>query len=150
MSEGSRRLCFGCGQDNPGGLGMRIMPVEDEVWGELVPQPRHQGFPGHTHGGVIAAALDEAMGWAVYQAGILAITARLEVRFRRPLPLGERAVVRAWVAQRRGRRVTVQAVLEDAAGTVLAEGTALFLRLPSLEGAQQQKGPDVAPKPPLA
>jgi acyl-coenzyme A thioesterase PaaI-like protein len=135
MSESSKRLCFGCGQDNPGGLGMSFSYDGTAVRGELVARPQHQGFPGHAHGGVIAAALDEAMGWAVHHAGLLAITARLEVRYRRPLPLGAQAFVRAWVCQARGRRILAQAVMEDAAGATLAEARALFLRLPGGGGA---------------
>jgi len=147
MGEGGR-LCFGCGPENRGGLGMRISYAQGQVRGELVARPEHQGFPGHAHGGVIAAALDEAMGWAAYHAGLPATTARLEVRYRRPLPLGERAVVRAWVAEARGRRVLAKAVLEDATGTVLAEARGLFLRLPSPEALGRE--PEVAPKAPRA
>jgi acyl-CoA thioesterase FadM len=57
------------------------------------------------------------------------------VRYRRPLPLGAQAFVRAWVCQARGRRILTQAVMEDAAGATLAEARALFLRLPGGGGA---------------
>ncbi len=130
MRAEEERLCFGCSKANPEGLRMSIWRQGEEVWGELVTSAHHQGFPGHVHGGVIAAALDEAMGWAVYHKGYLAATAHLDVKYRAPLNVGERARVRARVVKARGRRIMVQAVMEDASGRGVAEGWALFLRPP--------------------
>src|SRR2546430_16912948 len=63
---------------------------------------RSQSWRGMVNGGVIALMLDEAVGWAGWHAGHPGLTARLEVRYRRPLRLGER--VRGVGRVERGRR----------------------------------------------
>jgi uncharacterized protein (TIGR00369 family) len=131
-----RDLCYGCGPANPYGLAIAFQQQGQEVVGHFTPRREHQGFPGYLHGGVVAAALDEAMGWAVYQAGAWAITGRLQVRFRRPVPVGGSLEVRGQVKEVRGRRLLAQARLLDSDGQVLAEAEALFLRLGRAEAAR--------------
>jgi len=79
---------------------------------------------------VAAAALDEAMGWAMYAAGAWAMTARMEVKYRRPLPLGEELLVSAEVTRDRGRRLEAEAEVRTVSGEVLAQAYGLFLRVP--------------------
>ena len=57
----------------------------------------HQGPPGYAHGGVIAAALDEAMALLVHHEGRHALTGRLEVDLLAPAPVGAFVDVRAWL-----------------------------------------------------
>src|SRR5207248_10441272 len=56
--------CFVCGDRNPKGLRVRFYIEGDSVSGQFMPCDEHMGFRGITHGGIIAALLDEAMGWA--------------------------------------------------------------------------------------
>ena len=48
---------------------------------------RHQGGPGLAHGGLVSAALDEACGLLATWYAFPAVTARMFVRFRRPVPI---------------------------------------------------------------
>jgi acyl-coenzyme A thioesterase PaaI-like protein len=91
----------------------------------------HRGWPGYAHGGVAAAALDEAMGWATWAAGSLAMTARMEVKYRQPLPLDEELLVSAEVTRERGRRLEVEAEIRALSGETLAQATGLFLQVPA-------------------
>jgi acyl-coenzyme A thioesterase PaaI-like protein len=100
-----------------------------KVSGRFTPRKSHQGFPGVAHGGVAAAALDEAMGWAMYAAGAWAMTARMQIKYRRPLTLGEEVIVSAETLRDRGRRLEAVARIETLLGEVLAEAEALFLRM---------------------
>jgi acyl-coenzyme A thioesterase PaaI-like protein len=125
-----RHLCYGCGARNPEGLHIKFEVDGLNVTGKFRPRPAHQGFPGIAHGGIAAAALDEAMGWAMYAAGAWAMTARMEVRYRRPLPLDQEISITAAVTANRGKRLEATAALRDVSGKVLAESTGLFLRLP--------------------
>ncbi len=106
--------------------------------GEFVPRASHQGYPGLAHGGIAAAALDEAMGWAMYAAGAWAMTARLEVKYRRPLPLGRPLRVTAEVVRDRGRWLEAEGELRLAGGPLIAEGKALFMRLPADKAREMQ------------
>ena len=128
--DSPRRWCFGCGDRNPEGLHIDFEIEGRRVSGRFHPRDTHQGWPGLAHGGVAAAALDEAMGWAMYAAGAWAMTARMEVKYRRPLPLGEELLVSAEVTRDRGRRLEAEAEVRTATGEVLAQAYGLFLRVP--------------------
>lgn len=138
-ADSPRRWCFGCGDRNPEGLGIDFEIAGKQVRGRFTSRESHQGYPGVAHGGIAAAALDEAMGWAMYAAGAWAMTARMEVKYRRPLPLGEPVEVTAEVVRDRGRRLEAQAFLRDSAGKVLAQAKGLFLRLPPQRAQQLQE-----------
>lgn len=121
--------CFGCGPDNPIGLKLRFQTEEESVVCHFNLSDLYAGYPGFMHGGVIFSVLDEAMGWAVYRlcSGILAITAKAEVRFLRPAPTGENLRVSAAVVSRERKLVTAKAAITRLNGTVVAESTATMV-----------------------
>jgi acyl-coenzyme A thioesterase PaaI-like protein len=81
------------------------------------------------HGGLVAAALDEACGLLATWYRFPAVTARIFVRYRRPVPINRPLELAAAVAGSRGRRIRIAARLSD--GTeVLAEAKAAFLHVP--------------------
>jgi acyl-coenzyme A thioesterase PaaI-like protein len=88
-----------------------------------------QGFPGQAHGGAVATMLDEAMGWACYGQGILAMTAKFTMRFRDSVPLGESLAVSAWVTRDRGRFIQLEAECRTSGGILLAEAEGMFARI---------------------
>ena len=54
---------------------------------------RHQGGPGLVHGGLVGAALDEACGLLATWHRFPTVTARIAVRFRRPVPINTELTV---------------------------------------------------------
>ena len=128
--DSPRHRCFGCGARNPEGLHIEFEVDGSKVTGRFTPRESHQGFPGVAHGGIAAAALDEAMGWAMYAAGAWAMTARMQVRYRRPLTLGAEVIVTAETTRDRGKRLEAVARIETRNGELLAEAEGLFLRMP--------------------
>lgn len=128
--DSPRHWCYGCGDRNAEGLQIVFAVDGTRVNGRFQPRETHRGWPGFAHGGVAAAALDEAMGWATWAAGALAMTARMEVKYRRPLPLDEELLVSAEVTRNRGRRLEVEATISTLSGETLAEASGLFLRVP--------------------
>jgi len=56
--------CFVCGSANPRGLGVRFEVENGVVTTRFVPHRDHCGYNDRVHGGVMAALLDEVMGWA--------------------------------------------------------------------------------------
>jgi acyl-coenzyme A thioesterase PaaI-like protein len=123
--------CFGCGEAHPAGLRMTPPASEGAERHETVVRfdERHQGGPGIVHGGVVAAALDEAAGLLATWYRFPTVTARIFVRYRRPVAINAELLVRAWVESVRGRRIHVEAELVDGAD-VLAEAKAAFLHVP--------------------
>ena len=137
--DSPRRWCFGCGEANPEGLRIQFQVDGRRVTGEFEARQVHQGYPGLAHGGIAAAAIDEAMGWAMYAAGAWAMTARLEVKYRRPLPLGRPLLVTAEVVRDRGRWLEAGGELRVAGGPLIAEAKALFMRLPADKAREMQE-----------
>jgi len=66
------------------------------------------------------------------------MTVRMEVRYRRPLAIGEEVLVTAEVTRDRGRRLEASARLDTLAGEKIAEATGLFLRMPEKDSAKIQ------------
>lgn len=128
--DSPRHWCYGCGDRNSEGLHIVFEVDGKRVSGRFQARETHRGWPGFAHGGVAAAALDEAMGWATWAAGALAMTARMEVKYRRPLTLGEELVVSAEVTRDRGRRLEAEGAIRTISGETLVQATGLFLRVP--------------------
>jgi acyl-coenzyme A thioesterase PaaI-like protein len=147
MSEangGRGVMCYACGAQNQRGLQMEFRREHGRAISDYTPCDEHQGYPGRVHGGVVATMLDEAMGWAVYAAQAWGATARLSVRFRRPVPLGEALRVEAWIVRQRHRLIELRAELRDAAGDVLAEADGTFMKLDrSMAGEMSDLARDV-------
>lgn len=136
---GAARLCFGCGDANPRGLGLEFRQENGRAVAEFTPEAYLQGYPGRVHGGGVATILDEAMGWAAYWSGLWAMTARMTMRFRRPVPLEEQVTVSGWVTRDRSRFLQVRAELRSKRGRLLAEAEGLFVRVSEREGEEMRR-----------
>lgn len=120
--------CFGCGDDNPCGLRLRFATTgPGAVEAVFVPRVQDEGFFGVVHGGIVTAMLDEAMAWATVAADAWAMTARIEVRFHRPVKVGAELRILGRVVRKRGRLVETAGEVRSLDGNVLAEATASFL-----------------------
>lgn len=120
--------CFGCGQDHPTGLHMTMEGGDRRVRGSFLVTEHHQGAPGLAHGGVIAAAVDEGMGFLLWLLQTPAVTARLEVDFRKPVPIGSRLELQAEVERVEGRRIYAKLVAR-LDGEVAVTAKALFMKV---------------------
>lgn len=128
--------CFGCGRHNPIGFHLVFERDNDAVVARYDPRPEDQGFPDVMHGGLLSLLLDEAMGWAMYADDVFAVTAKMEVRFRRAVGLDAPLTARARITRQRGRRIEVEATLTNDAGDVLVESSALFIRMSAEDEAR--------------
>lgn len=116
--------CFACDWNNPAGLGIRFYTDGQGAYGEYIPTEVYQGYKGIVHGGILAALLDEVMAKALAAHGIDGVTAKLEVRFRKPVPTNSRLLLRGWIKSRRKTSFVVagQILAEDRETLVEAEG----------------------------
>jgi len=120
--------CFGCGPRNESGLHLRCHMTEEGVAGSVRLERRHEGGPGVAHGGIVAAVLDDVLGYLLYRLGVPMVTARLEVDYRRPVPLELDFGAAARILSQEGRKVWAEAELE-LEGTVHAQARGLFVRV---------------------
>jgi acyl-coenzyme A thioesterase PaaI-like protein len=115
--------CFGCGHANAKGLKLRSYPRDDGVVAAFRPWPEHDNGFGYLNGGIIATVLDCHSGAAVFHrahllgmdpppgAPLLYVTAGLDLRYLRPVPLGHELELRAGVTEADADQVTVEAEL---------------------------------------
>ena len=127
------RMCFVCGMENP--IGLKVFFYEDDgrVIAKFTPREEHQGYPGFVHGGIIGALMDETIGRVVTSYDIWAVTAKLELKFRKPVPLGEQLTVIGELIRLRSRAFEARGELRLADGTLAVEGYGLYVRLPDEE-----------------
>jgi acyl-coenzyme A thioesterase PaaI-like protein len=100
------------------------------------------GPPGHVHGGAMAATLDEAMGAAAWMNDLRCVAATIKISFLEMLPVETETIVEAKIDRVEGRKIHLRATLTNAAGTIVAEGTGLFivLRDEQLKGLTKSEG----------
>lgn len=121
MREANR--CFVCGQDNPIGLKLRFVPAGEGVRAEFTPSALHVGYEGLVHGGILAALVDDALANIWFTRGQEAVTAKIEVRFRREVRPGDRLIVTAHPTGTRAGLFTARAEIARPDGAVVADGT---------------------------
>jgi acyl-coenzyme A thioesterase PaaI-like protein len=127
------RHCFACGVDNTCGLGMTFYEVgAGRVLAEYSVPEIYQGFPGIVHGGIVFTMLDEVLG-RVTMVGDhtkFTMTAKVEVRFRKPIPTGELLQIHGTVDRRRGRFAFASAKLRLPDGSIAAEAKGMMAEVP--------------------
>jgi acyl-coenzyme A thioesterase PaaI-like protein len=133
-------LCFGCGTANLFGLQLELEHQPDgSVSGRFFVKQDHQGPPGNAHGGVVAAALDEAMSLAIHAEGIYALTRHLELDLHAPAPVGRFVRIEAHIERREHGRIGVQAVARaDDDDRRIAEARGEFVEVAPEGGATAQ------------
>ncbi len=80
--------CLLCGDSNPIGLGLKFVCLSDgRVHTTLRGLRILQGYNGIIHGGVMCALLDAAMVHCLFYQKVKAVTADMNVRFHKPIPI---------------------------------------------------------------
>ena len=131
LAPNPENKCFGCGGANDGG--MKLTFTQDNaarrIVGRFVLGPRYQGGGGMGHGGIIATLLDEAMGKVCRFRDARAVTAEMSIQYLKPVRVDEEITVEAFETGFEGRNIFQSGEIRNAAGDVLAKGTARFVVL---------------------
>lgn len=145
-ARGSHPACYVCGAGGGVRLGLRFTRATDgSVSAEFACDALFQGYPDCVHGGIIAALLDGAMTHCLFGHGIAAVTARLRIRFARPVHVGAAARVRAALQRASPPGYLVQAELWQA-GERRASAEGLFVaRRPTTHAAVSSPASESAP-----
>lgn len=128
MVNTTATMCFACGQDNPIGLKLEFEEENRTYRTHFTPSEVHQSYNGTMHGGLICTLLDEIMGRYLFSKGIIALTAELNVRFKKPARIKEKMTVEGEITNEKGRLIEMKAVAKNEEGTILAEAAAKFLK----------------------
>lgn len=116
--------CFGCGQENPIGLKLAFQLQENRYIAVKTLPKEYQGYDGIVHGGILSTMMDEAMAGYLNKAlGQKAVTARLDIRYRQPAPVGVPLTIASWEESRRGSFVNMKASIATEDGTIVTEAT---------------------------
>jgi acyl-coenzyme A thioesterase PaaI-like protein len=129
------RHCFVCGLENPFGLQLKFFnSVSGEVTVDYTVPEHYQGYPGVVHGGIVAAMLDEATG-RVFMGDPanprFLYTARLDIRYRKNVPVGQPLRLVGRAGKNKGRMATATGAIYNINGELLAEAEALLVDVPS-------------------
>ncbi len=127
--------CFVCGRLNPRGLYMAFYDDgKDEVWSDHVIPAEYQGYPRVVHGGVLASILDEIVARVSFIDNVhqFMMSARLDIKFRRPVPVEVplRFVGRRLQMKERTGRADGSVFLPD--GALATEATMTLAALPDV------------------
>ena len=100
----------------------------------------YEGPPGHVHGGFVAAAFDEVLGYAQSLSGAPGMTGTLTVRYRKPTPLHKELLFEASLLRVEGRKIFTEATV-SAEGVLTAEAEGIFVsaRPGSMEELVEQR-----------
>jgi len=135
MKQPNSNYCFVCGVRNPFGLHLKFYnTAPGEVTAEYTVPENYQGYPGIVHGGIVAAMLDEVSGRAYMDGGDeprFMYTARLEIKYRKNVPVGENLRLVGHTGKTRGRTATARSAIYDSHGALLAEADVLLVDVPS-------------------
>ena len=121
--------CFGCGGANDSGmkLSFELDQETGRAEGKFVLGTRYGGGAGFAHGGVIAILLDEVMGKISKLSEERAVTAELNIEYRKPVPLDAEILVSGWQENEKGRNRFRIGEIHDANGNLLARGRGRFV-----------------------
>jgi uncharacterized protein (TIGR00369 family) len=104
--------CFVCSSANRCGLKLRfILAGDGGVAATFCCSRDREGYEGVVHGGVVSSILDGAMTNCLFAQDVVAWTAELTVRFRKPLAIDTPATVSAKVVRSDSPLYVVQAMI---------------------------------------
>jgi len=122
-------MCFGCGKKNDCGLQLNISYDNGRSWAKVTFKEYHQGWKGIVHGGVIAAALDEMMAYAVGSTGrVSTVTVKLDITYRKPVKIGKEYDLESEVVESKDRKIYARALLKKG-NKVYAEAQGLYFKV---------------------
>jgi uncharacterized protein (TIGR00369 family) len=122
--------CYCCGKKNSRGLKLTFAyPQKGRAETECTIPEYFTGWKKITHGGFLAMLLDETMAHACISDNISGVTVEMQVRYLKPVNVGEQIRVAGEVKQVRSRILEAEASIFNAGGEVVAQGSARFLKM---------------------
>ena len=146
------RECLVCGTENALGIKARFFEtVSKELIALFTLRDQHQSYPGIAHGGISATVLDEVIGRAImidHDHQTFGMTLDLQVRYRKPVPLGVELKVVGRIDADRGRLFegSGELYLPDGSIAVEAHGKYMKRRIDQITAADFSETSWVVPE----
>ena len=133
-------LCFVCGPRNPWGLKLHFERDGLRVKSSFVAREVYQGFPGLLHGGIITALLDEVMSRVSVLENKWTVTAKLEVRYLKPIPINTEITAYGKKKSSKHGLWETEGWIELKNGIVAAKATGLFAKIENSDLLSMSRG----------
>lgn len=121
--------CFVCGPRNPIGLKLDFRFDGKTITTEFIPKKEHQGYLNIVHGGIISTLLDEAMVKLAIAMDMPAVTARMDVRLKKALAVGEKVNVEAGIIKETRKTIDAYARAVNGDNLVIAEAKGKLVKV---------------------
>jgi len=118
------------GPASPWGLDTEVRREGNEAVARLTLRSAHEGAPGRSHGGIVAALFDDIYGFVLAINLQPAFTGELTIRYQQGTPIGVPLECRVRQTGQEGRKITMAGELTVVeTGEVVARSTALFIAI---------------------
>ena len=121
--------CFVCGPNNPIGLKLDFTFDGKRMRTSFIPGKEHQGYMNIVHGGIVSTLLDEIMVKLAIAMGMPAVTARMDIRLKKALNVGEKIVVEGEMTKNTRKTLEAYAKAFKADGTVIADAKGKLVKI---------------------
>lgn len=116
------------GRSSPWGLDLDVRREGDEAVARVTLRAAHEGAPGRSHGGIVAALFDDVFGFVLNLRSQPAFTGEISVRYLRGTPVGAPLECRVRATGQERRKLFMAGELIDTRDrTVVATSTATFI-----------------------
>jgi len=106
------------------------------VYADYTPRPEHQSYPGVMHGGLITAMLDELIGRTAIASNLWCMTAKLQVRFKKPVPIGAPLKLKGLITKKTDRLLEGRGEIRLDDGSLAVEAVGTYIRIPDDQVSQ--------------
>jgi acyl-coenzyme A thioesterase PaaI-like protein len=118
------------GRASPWGLDIEVRRNGDEAVAALTLRAAHEGAPGRSHGGIVAALFDDVFGFMLQIEPEIAFTGELSMRYEAGVPIGEPLSCRVRLERRERRKMYMTGELTlVATEQVLVRSAATFIAI---------------------
>jgi len=116
------------GRASPWGLDIEVRRDGDEAVASVTLRAGHEGAPGRSHGGIVAALFDDVYGFVLNIMLQSAFTGELSVRYEAGVPIGVPMECCVRLIERSGRKLMMTGEL-SAGERVFARSKAVFIAI---------------------
>jgi acyl-coenzyme A thioesterase PaaI-like protein len=85
------------------------------------------------HGGLVTTMLDEIIGRTAIASDMWCMTAKLEIRFKKPVPIGAPLKLKGEIVKKSNRMLEGRGEIRLEDGTLAVEAIGTYLRIPDAQ-----------------